>query len=249
MDLPVSDALPVPRFPDRQHAVFLATGNGKDGTKLTGVVVREGERAPRPWGVPLSSRVTRSACLFGATGAISLLFASEEGRTTGFILLDVDETGKVTKDERVVRATPNEVLALTADMREGAPPAFLVLEADREKHDHLALVRLLLTGKSEVMNLTPMPGWPVTGEREERKPLRAAEVFLDVGPDGSAWAAMVDDQGNLYGGRLDRSLMLVREAKRAKGLFPHVAALRRSLTISCFTADGMIFPPLAHGAR
>lgn len=77
ISLPISDARPVPLFPDRvDAAVFLATGSTSHGAVLAGVMVHPQVDPPQPWSVPLAAVPNDSACAFSKTGPIALLFAT-----------------------------------------------------------------------------------------------------------------------------------------------------------------------------
>jgi len=80
--LPLSTAVPVPRFPNRVHAIFLATGAGKQGPALAGAVAQEDGGAPKQWTVPLVATAAHSACLFALQGAIAVFYASDDGKTS-----------------------------------------------------------------------------------------------------------------------------------------------------------------------
>jgi hypothetical protein len=70
----------------------------------------------------------------------------------------------------------------------------------------------------------------------------AQHVQIDQAADGSYWIAFADARGDLYCGKADRSVSLVREANGAPALFPHLAAIRgQGVTCSAFTPAGDIF--------
>lgn len=248
--LPIRDAVPVPRFPDRGHAVPLATGTLEDGRPaLAGAVVKEGDAAAAPWRVPLSALPRFSACTFGNSGPIALLFVSTEGGTNVVRRLDVDESGAVVSAEREVRRTPHEVLAAVADLRPGAPPAFLLLEANPQQHDRIAIIRVPLNGPPEDAELKPLNGWPMVADPPEsqggsaQRPLRATEVTLEVAMDGTPWLAFINESGAFYGGPLNgTALTKLREADgQSRSTRPQIAALGRATTFSCFTEQGRLF--------
>jgi len=264
MELSLTDIQPLPRFPDRGYAVFLATGTDLDGkAALTGLVVKEGEADPSPWTLPISTNPTRSACAFDVTGPISLLLVSEEenseGKTITLITrLDVDESGQIATPERIIRTTENKALAVAVDMRPNAPQAFIVLEAHPQKYDHLALIRIPVDGKPEIPELASLEGWPamtragkdyewppgqgtVDRASEVRIPLAATQVSLEIDLNGTPWMAMVDEQGDFYATRLDgQPLTFLRENGEFQSESLHIAALSRGLTISCFSQRGAL---------
>ena len=242
--LPVKDVQPLQRFPDRERAVFLATGKGTAGPALCGVVVQEEtEEEPQPWSVPLSVSPAHAVCSFGTEGPISLLFVVHGEKEDRLVRMAVDESGTVTAPETVVRATPNRVLAVATDMREEAPPTFLVLEADRHKHNCLALVRIPLEGELTAREPVPLAGWPGLGEEGDGQPLPVAEIALETSPKGVVWIALTDQAGALYGARLDgKPLKLYRDAQDGRrATHPHVGALRNVTTLSCFSETGGLF--------
>ncbi|AUX43475.1 uncharacterized protein SOCE26_049240 [Sorangium cellulosum] len=248
--LPVAGAVPVPRFPDRGHAVFLATGLAGGRPALTGVSARPKAPPPAAWTVPLAALPRRSACAFAATGAIAVILVSDDGATTRVARVDVDESGAVVSPERVLRTSPNEVLAVTVDQRPGAPQVVLLLESNRTQPNRVALVRLPLAGgAAAVVPFAPARGWPsVVAEGGERA-LRAREVALEVDWDGRPQLALVDELGRLFAGPLDGSpLGMIRDAARGPARCPHAGALREQTTFAGFAADGsLFFSPEGHG--
>lgn len=264
--LPISAATPVPRFPNRSYAVFLATGDGPEGPALAGVrAQQEGpqqdgpqrlasqEEAPqqtgapqgdlRTWATPLAEPARLSACAFSAEGPIAVLYSADDGKTSRLHRIDVNEDGSVAAPDHVVRESANEVLAMVADMRIAAPQSFVVLEAERERHDRLALVKLPVSGNLMATASRDMPGWPtieVTGE-EDRQPARAQAVAFETDNQGLPWLALTDSGGTLIGGRMDRPLSMVCDGRETRGLAPHIAAIFRGVSISAFDTDGALF--------
>jgi hypothetical protein len=247
--LPGSELSPVPRFPDRTRAVYLATGRLGSAGVVTGFALRPGDTQVLPWQVPLPVPPTRAVCAFEAKGAIALLLALEDGRSTRLLRLDVDPDGTVQSPEREVRTTPNIILGLTADMRPGVPPGFLALEADRAKPDQVALVRLPIAGPPTASATAPLAGWPATGQGESRRLLRAAATALEVALDGSTWLAIVDEQGSLHGGRVDQALTPVHAGPGQRALWPHIAALRGGHSVSAFDSAGRLIHSGGHKAH
>lgn len=265
ISLPISSPLPVPRFPDRGHAVYLGTGTGREGNAmLTGAKISRNGLDGQPWSVPLQFLPSHSACAFLTEGDISLLFVGEENYLSSISRLDVDEKGNVSSGEHVIRTTPNKVLAVTADMRPGIPFAFFVLEADRQKHDQLTLVQVPLMGDPEILALSPVEGWPqraaVVGSVKEsssaeeaglpqlpeadlQRLLPTVEVTMEVALDGTVWVAIVDESGRLYSGKCDGKQLALRRygGDTFKVVFPHLAALGKKLFISSFTEAGALF--------
>ena len=239
--LPLSDATPVPRFPNRVHAVFLATGGGGRGPALMGVVAQENDGAPKTWVTPLSAVALHSSCAFTMGGAITVLYSSDDGKTARLHRIEVNEDGRVASPDRVVRETPNSVLVMVADMRPEAPAAFFVVEADRERHDRLALVKIPVNGALGATGLRTVGGWPAVDGKGERLPARAQSPTIETDKDGIPWLAFTDDRGDLFGGRIDGSMALLREGRDARALLPHIGALARGTSISCFNPDGTLF--------
>ena len=239
--LGVRAPLPVPRFPNRGHAVVLATGASPKGPALAGAVVPE-EGNPLPWLVPLTSTPQLSACAFTQTGGIEVLLVSDDGRQSTVRRLEVDENGKVLSPEQTLRTTPNAITALAVGQR--SPQAFfLLLEADRIRHDHVAVLRIASTGETKTPDpeLPQVKGWPSTRTAEEPQAQAARALTLEQAPDGGVWLAMTDVRGDLYCGRANGSLSLVRESKGSDLLFPQVAALRDRVSCFGFAADGQMF--------
>lgn len=239
--LPVSGAVPVPRFPNRVHAVFLATGSGRQGPALTGVVAQEGEGALKPWMTPLSAMALHSACAFSMEGAIAVLYSSDDGKHSRLHRIDVNENGSVASPDRVLRESSNEVLAMIADLRSGSPESVVVLEADRERHDRLALVKVPMSGEPMAMAPRPMADWPTVEVKGERQPARAQALILETDGAGLPWVAFTDDRGDLIGGRMDGAMTLLREGRISRALFPHIGAVARGVSVSCFNPDGTLF--------
>jgi hypothetical protein len=239
--LPLANAVPVPRFPNRLNAVFLATGSGKQGPALAGVTAPDGEGAPAAWVTPLSAVPLHSACAFTMKGPITVLYSSDDGKTSRLHRIDVNENGTVASADRVVRQSSGEVLGIVADMRPEAPQSFLVVEADRERHDHLALVKIPVAGELRATGLRAIPGWPTVEVKLERLPLRALGLTLETSMDGMLWVAFTNERGDLIGGRIDRTLSVLRDGRTDRAFFPHIGAVAQSVSFSCFNADGSLF--------
>ncbi len=245
--LGVHDPVPVPRFPNRGNAVVLATGlSAKGGPELAGAVVAP-EGAKRAWHVPLTAMPKLTACSFMSTGGIQVLLVSDDGKQSVVRKLEIDETGKVLSPEQEIRTTRNEIVALAVGQR--SPQAFfLMLEADRRRHGRMALLKMPSTGESKftLTDLGSLQGWPSNQAPEGPQMQPAKEIRLEQAPDGSAWLAMTNAQGDLYCGNVDGALELVREAKGSDLSFPHVATLRGGISCFGFAADGSMFAPGGH---
>lgn len=265
ISLPIKAILPVPRFPDRGHAIYLGTGIGKNGeAQLAGVKVNRDGSNSEPWSLPLAHLPSHSASAFSADGDISLLLIGEDGDVSHISRVDVDEGGNVTTNEHVVRTTSNRVLAVTADMRPGKPMAFFVLEADRQRHNQLTLTRVPLKGEAELFELPAVSGWPIlatspgapdiysvtgvplppsqAGEYKQSL-LQADSVTLETAADGKVWVAFVDEQKHLFSGRISNGeLTLHRYGNEdMQAYLPHLVALGNTLYISAFSETGALF--------
>jgi hypothetical protein len=248
--LPLSGATPIPRFPDRTHAVALATGLAGEKPALAGVVARPNTPAAAPWVTPISAVPKLSACAFAAGGPIAVLLIADDGTTTHVTRIDVEETGAVVKAEHVLRTSPNEALAAVVDIRPNSPPTLLIVEANRATPDRIALVRIPLSGgQASIVPFAPAKGWPYEGEGAAARPLRAKEIALEAGWDGVPHIAFIDELGRLFAGALDGSpLSMIRDAAAGPARCPHIGALREHATPSSFVADGsLFFAPGGHG--
>ncbi|MFO0762535.1 MAG: hypothetical protein U0359_39210 [Byssovorax sp.] len=238
---PLDDVQPVPSFPDRGHAVFLATGSQGGHAYLGGVVVTENAPLPRPFAIPLTALPSRTACAFGPSGPISVLYATDDGASTHIVRIDLDESGAVLAAEQVLRTTPNRVAAIAADLRPGAPPMFVVLEQNRTVPNRLAVVRLPLAGAAPpILPFAPLAGWPEVVEQGNTRPLRAGAIAFDLGLDGAPELAIVDERGQLFAGRLDGASAFVHHDTMGRAHCPHVAALSEHDTYGSFTDVGLL---------
>lgn len=240
--------MPIPRFPDRGHAVYLATGAGVHGPELVGCKVDPRlESDPAPWRVVLHHAPLLTGASFGMQGPIHILMASTDGASHLLSRLAVDETGKVVSEEAVVRTGSAKVLAIAVDMRPGAIPKFLVLEEDAKEHGRVTLVHIPVAGRIDAAPPAPLPGWPAKLEGQKYIALPAREVTLEVAGDGEPFVALTDENDNFYGGSvLDFELKLLRPGKKPNGekqsaIHPHIGALKGGTTISCFTETGELF--------
>jgi hypothetical protein len=234
--LPISDPQPVPGFPDREYAVFLATGTATHGAALAGARVHpEGPKAP-PWTVPLDAVPVYSACAFGKAGPIALLFVSTQNGQEHLSRMDVDADGKIDAPQKTVRTSSNLTLAIAVDQRPGNPQQFVVLESDPAHSDRLFLVHVPLSGEPQVRDIPRQAGWP-TGPQG---PAHARSVSMQIGWDGRPVIALTDDAGRNYAGVPGEGSLMelgsLSNGSHAIGL--HVAALRRSIEFGAFTDRG-----------
>lgn len=248
---PVSVALglqnpaPVPRFPHRGNTtVLLATGLSAKGDPVLAGVVVEPQGAKAAWHVPLRALPKLTACTFMSEGGIQVLLVSDDGKQAVARKLEVDETGKVLSPEQDIRTTNNAIVAVATGQR--SPQAFfLMLEADRERHGRMALLKVPSKGeaKIKVADLGFPQGWPSiqTPGGPQRQPAKA--IRLEQALDGGAWIAITNAAGDLYCGKAEGPLELIREAKGSDLLFPNVVTLDTGVSCFGFTADGTMFTP------
>ena len=248
LPFPLADAIPVPQFPDRDGAVYLATGTVGGRPALGGLVVHEKVQPSASWTVHLGNVPVRAACAFGPSGAISVLTVSDDGTGAKIARIDVDENGTVLTPEQVVRTTPNRVVGLAADLRADAPASFVVLESNRTMPDRLALIRLPLAGQAPpIVPFAPLAGWPQISENGVTRALAATELAFDVGPDGTAELLIIDERGRLYGGRLDGAGgFLRRDPGTGKAHCAHLAPLGEHDAFGSFGDLGLLQRPGGH---
>lgn len=236
--LPVSDPHPVPGFPDREYAVFLATGTSPHGAALAGAQVHpEGSDAP-PWTVPLDAAPTYSACAFGKSGPIALLFVSTQNGQERLSRMDVEADGKVVAPQKTVRTTSNQTLAIAVDQRPGNPQQFVILESDPAHPERLLLVHVPLSGEPRVQEIPHQAGWPAGPQG----PAHARSVAMQIAWDGRPVIALTTDSGrNFAGVPGDGSLLEIGSLSNgSRAIALHVAALRRSIEFGAFTDRGKL---------
>ncbi len=229
--------------------MFLATGKASGHPALAGVMVRRSAPA-KTWTVPLSGVPDHSACAFGLKGPISILLTYDDGKTARLSRIDVSEDGQVLSNEHVVRETPNRVLAVVTDMRSRQPVSFMALEADRVRHDRVALVKVPLEGNVQATPMRVLAGWPAVSVNGEVRPDQARQLTIEMGLDGAPWVALTDSRGDLIGGRLSRPLALLRDGKTGgPALFPQLGLIVIGAAISCFSEDGMLHHSVVTGGE
>ena len=237
--LGIVHARPVPGFPDRGHALFLASGTKPDGgAALAGVSVEAEEGVKTKWVVPLLAEPALSACVFGPSGSVKVAFGVHRADGTRIWSIEVDEAGKVLVAQTPLYSSPRQLLALIADQRPGQTSGFLVLESDAAQLDRLTLTRLPVTGKQESIDLGEIPGWP----HANGKPVAAQRLQMETGWDGKPGIALVTADGQYFAGLLDGS-PLMQPAPGVKGdsvSTPFVVALRAGVTYSGFTGRGYL---------
>jgi hypothetical protein len=239
--LNLSGAIPIQRFPNRGHAVFLATVAGSSGGALVGAVVKRGDTSPHVWKIQLQSRPVQAACAFEMAGAITVLYSNTEGATSRLHRLDVSEDGQLLKPETVVRESRNRVLSIVADLRPEQPASFIVLEEDTARANLLGFSRFPINGSVSTSELREMPGWPMAESHGVKIPERAANIGFDLDIGGTPWLAITLQDGRFYGGRLDGSLAELFDGEKQRCSFPHPAGVAKSMTLSCFLENGMMF--------
>lgn len=240
MPLYVSGAIPIQRFPNRGYAVFLATAaRGSDGV-LVGAVVKSGDSSPHVWPLPLKARPLHAACAFEMAGAITVLYSSTEGATSRLHRIDVSEDGQLLRPETAVHETSNRVLSVVADMRPGQAPSFIVLEEDPSHANFLGFSRIPVNGPVTAATLRELPEWPMSESRGVKAPERAANIGFDLDMMGMPWLATTLADGRFYGGRLDGSVAKLSDGEQ-RCSFPHPGGITKSMTLSCFLENGMMF--------
>jgi hypothetical protein len=237
--LGIGHARPVPGFPDRRHALFLATGTKPGGgAALAGVSAVAKEGVKTKWVTPLLAEPALSACLFGLSGAVKVAFGVYRSGSTRIWSIEVDESGNVLVPQAALHSSPNQLLALIADQRPGQVSGFLVLESDPSQPDRPILTRLPVGGKEETVKLEAVPGWP----HADGKPLPAQRIHMETGWDGKPRIAFVTATGQYFAGLLDGS-PLMQGAPGVKGNsipIPLIAALEGGVTYSGFTDRGYL---------
>lgn len=234
---PLREAVPVPGFPDRGHAVFMAVGKHGDGDHLVGVVVAPKGPVVRGWSVQLQTMPARTACVFGMEGSITLAMGTDDGESARLALIDVDEKGAVTVPERVVRTSPNALLALLPDRTPGNS-GFLAIEEKRDHLNELVVVRIPLAGAAKEAFVPPIPLWP-TVEGRLLPPLHFA---MAVTESGQPLIAFLDQYGHYYAGAADGSALsvLTQSGKDPRIVLPQVAALMGRSTFAGFAENGAL---------
>jgi len=224
LELPLSEALPCPGFPDREHAIFLATGKNPSGQPvLLGMIVRDkpetpipavpkGQlppparpsgpmKKPVPWMTPLKAMPTRVACSFAASGGIAVLLVAESEEQSSVSLIVVNEGGNPEQEEKALYKTSNRILVVSKDNRTEGSASFVILESERRAFNHLVVKRVSGTGAVEVLHDFGVVDWPRRGG--DGKPFEpSAELDFKLSLEGKPWLALTDSDGNLYGGAL-----------------------------------------------
>jgi hypothetical protein len=234
--LGLRDARPVHGFPDRGHAVFMATGRTPEGgAALTGVPVAAKRAPTAPWVVALTEAPTRAAVSFDAASPFALLLAAEDGATSRLWRLDVDERGGVTGRERLVWASARVILAIGVDQRPRAARSFFALVADPLRRKHLTLVRIAVDGGVDTQEIVALPGWP----RENGVPRGVVQADAAIGWNGVPALAFLDEAGDLHGGTLDaRGLRRLARSDERALVHPHVVAMQPGPAYAAFTPGG-----------
>jgi hypothetical protein len=231
-----AEVVPVPRFPDREHAVFLAWS--ADPPALHGALVRAGDTVVAPWRVPLGAPPTLAACAFALAGPIALLFVHDDGARTRVTRIDVAEDGSVITPERTIGETALAVIALAADIRPKHEPSFVLVAADRDASDHLSVARLALDAVAlELPPPAPMAGWPDEAGPHGRRAIAAREASIEVSRDGALWLLVRDGRDRVFAGRLEGALVRHYEDQPVSGA--HLAGLQQ-VAIGAFDERGLL---------
>jgi hypothetical protein len=246
ISLPLKDPVPVPRFPDRGHAVFLATGaQPQGGFALAGVAVYPEAKNFSPWSLPLRAAPVLTACISKHAGPMAVLLVSRNQGQSIASILGVDENGRLLRPEQPVRNTPDPVLAVAVDYERDT---FVLLESDAARPDYLRLVRIRPNGATETKQMDAIGGWPTVMEtvesrqpRDMARPARVAQAVLEITTAGQAVAGFIDERGIYFGGILDGSpLRQFAGAGSPKIVLPHIAAIKAGITLSGFTERGAL---------
>ncbi|HZS56456.1 MAG TPA: hypothetical protein VFA65_18770 [Bryobacteraceae bacterium] len=242
-ELAIDDAVPVSRFPSMEgQALFLATGHGAKGPTLTGALFEQPKGLLQQWTMPLAESPSLTACLARVKRPAALLLATNRQSDSQVSRIDVTAEGKLSGEEKIVRRSPNIVIAAASAFNAESGDAFFVLEADREQADKMAVVTVPMSGPVRAPKLQPVPGWPREENGSAIKPL---QTQIEQAVDGSIAIVFVDSRGFFYGGKLSPKPFVgkLRANPESPCTFPHVAALSRNVTPACFTSQGLLFTP------
>ena len=77
--------------------------------------------------------------------------------------------------------------------------------------------------------------------RGVKTPERAASIGFDLDLMGLPWLAITLSDGRFYGGRMDSPMAKLMEPEKQRCSFPHAAGIAKSMTLSCFLDNGMMF--------
>lgn len=237
--LGISGAVPIPRFPDRGHALYLATGIGANGrAMLVGVRADADTRQPTKWSTPILAQPSHAACLFSLQGPVTVAMGAFRNGQTGIWSLSVDETGKIVQPEKPLYSSKHEIISMVADQRPGQPSSFYAVEMDPAQANRLDLIQLTLDGKVLPLHLDVVPGWPM----EEGKASKPRRVSLEIGWDGKPRISFVTASGQYFGGPLDGSPLshFEMQPKGSTVTIPMIAALQGGLTYTGFSDRGSL---------
>jgi hypothetical protein len=235
--LPVTQAIPLPGFPDYgTRALALATGRANGRTSLTGFAVQDDRTAP-PWSVPLSADPVLAAAASKDQKLTYVVYAADDGRECRVFRIGVDPSGKPVVPEKLLRTSTHAPRALRVIAGSDLVPSFLLLESDRQDPSMLTYIRVPMDGSIREFKPHKINGWPTA---PDGVPVPSAQFDISQGPDGAIYVAATDTQGNLYGGRLDRGLALLRKGDGDPVSFPHLACLRRATTVGAFRSNGRL---------
>ncbi len=237
LDLP--NARLVPRFPDRGFPLVLAFGGDAATPTLAGVSLGPKQESRPPWNIPLSNVPTLAVCAFNAAGPIHLLIASQSADELRLSRISISDTGTVESAQQDVFKTPHRLLAMNADQRPGAAPAFVAVVAPADKPHELTLVNIGAEGPAEVRELGPIKAWPQIIVDDKARPSRAVEPVIEIEKRGETVIAFLDETGALWGGRLDGSPVFPCSANGPLRS-PHIAALNPRTSLAAFDRNGYL---------
>jgi hypothetical protein len=240
--LPAGDAVAVPGFPDfGRRTVAMATGLAQGRPVLAGFAAQDGHAEPA-WAVPLSGAPVLAAAVAQTEKVTYVVYATDNGQASRIFRIGVDPAGKIVDAERPLRASPLAPSALRVVAGRDQPPLFMLLESDRRDASRLNYVRIPIHGDARAFEPHMVEGWPtIPGSDGQPTPAPAAAFDISQDPRGTVYVALTDSSGNLWGGRLDRGLLLLRRANGDPASFPHIVCLRRATTIAAFRSDGRLY--------
>jgi hypothetical protein len=153
--------------------------------------------------------------------------------------IDVTLDGKVISPEKVLRTSPDTVVAVAPGL-DPAAGAFLAMETKPGRPDRYALVGLPLSGGAQVRGMQDFRAWPVDAAGA---PVSPRSFFLEELAENSAAFAFAGPNGEFGAGRIapKATLTNLRSGAESASLFPHIAVLKSGITPACFTAEGRLF--------
>jgi hypothetical protein len=238
--LPIDHPLPVPRFPDLgTDAIFLATGASANGASLVGVTVNQPKGVTAQWTVPLLAAPVMTACALRLKRLLSVLLVVNHQSGSQISRIDVTLEGKVVSPEKVVRSSPDTVVAVAPGM-DPASGSFVAMETQSSRPDRYALVRIPLSGGVQAGGMQEFRTWPVD---IAGAPVSPRSFFVEELSETAVGFAFTGPDGEFGAGRIapKPTLSKFRGRSESATLFPHLASLKSGITPACFTAEGRLF--------